>query len=302
MNVFVTGATGFIGSHLCAKLKKTNKVVALFRDIQPSPWGGWLKEALSDCVLVRGDLLNAKLIRRIIANYGIDHVYHLASQAIVKTAIKDPVNTFETNLMGTVNVLEACRQVGVDKVLVMSTDKVYGNRMNATEDDPLVSVGIYETSKTCQDLISQAYMKTYDLPVVIPRSCNAYGYDLARRIIPNTIRSCMRGDSPIVYEGEETKRQYIYVEDLCKALIHLMRSTPHYGVHNIATNDILNQEEVVKAICHYFPLSPRYIKRENPILEIKSQSMKISEFGWEPKFSFSEGIQETIKKFERYGF
>jgi len=302
MNAFITGSTGFIGSHLCAKLKRTNKVVALFRDIHPSPWGDWLKEALSDCVLVRGDILDDKLIRRVIANYEINHVYHLASQALVKTALKDPANTFETNITGTVNVLEACRQVGVEKVLVMSTDKVYGNKEAARESDPLVSVGIYETSKACQDLITQAYIKTYNMDAIIARSCNAYGYDLSPRIIPNTIKACMRGDPPVIYEGEETKRQYIYIEDLCEALTYLMKSDINQGIFNIATDDILTQEEVVKTICKYFPISPRPVKRERPLLEIQAQSMRPSNFGWKPRHSFEEGIQETIRRFEKHGF
>lgn len=302
MNVFVTGATGFIGSHLVSKLKETNKVVCLVRDFLPSPWVKWISEALTPSIYVRGDITDDKLIRRILAEYQIEHVYHLASQAIVKTALKDPLGTFQTNILGTINVLEACRQVGVEKVLVMSTDKVYGNRMNAKEGDPLVSVGIYETSKACQDLISQAYMKTYGVGAVIARSCNAYGYDMASRIVSNTIRACLHGDPPIIYEGEETVRQYVYVEDLCAALIHLMRHTPYRGAYNIATDDILTQEQVVKTICKYFPTSPRYIKREKPILEIQSQSMKIHNFGWKPRYNFEEAIQKTIKKFEKYGF
>jgi len=302
MNAFITGATGFIGSHLCTKLKKTSKVVALFRDIYPSPWGDWLKEALSDCVLIRGDILDEKLIRRIIADYEPVQVYHLASQAIVKTAIKDPTNTFETNIMGTVNILEACRQVDVDKLMVMSTDKVYGNKMSATEDDPLVSTGIYETSKACQDLVAQAYMKTYDIPMVIPRSCNCYGYDLAPRIVTNTIRACMRGDPPIIYEGEETNRQYIYVEDLCEALAHLMKHPTYKGIYNIATDDILTQKQVVETICRFFPISPQLVKREKPILEIRSQSMKAHTFGWSPKYTFEKGIQATIERFQKYGY
>jgi len=302
MNVFVTGATGFIGSHLCANLKKTNKIVVLFRDIHPSPWGDWLKEALSDCVLIRGDILDDKLIRRILAEYEIHHVYHLAAQSIVKTAIKDPFGTFQTNILGTVNILEACRQVGVEKVLVLSTDKVYGNRVDATEGDPLTSTGIYETSKAAQDLVTQAYIKTYGMAIIIARSCNAYGYDLSPRIVSNTIRACMRGDPPIIYEGEETKRQYIYVEDLCEALTYLMKNDIYQGIFNIATDDILTPKEVVETICRFFPISSRLVKREKPLMEIQSQSMKTSNFGWEPKHSFDQGIQETIRRFEKYGF
>jgi len=301
-NIFVTGASGLIGSHLVSKLKERNKVICLVRDFLPSPWVKWISEALTPSVYVRGDISDDKLIRRILAEYEIDHVYHLASQAIVKTALKDPLGTFQTNIMGTVNLLEACRQIQPEKILVMSTDKIYGDRLNAEADDPAVAGGPYETSKSCQDLIAQSYMETCDMPIVIPRSCNAYGYDLSPRIIPNTIRSCLKGEPPIAYEGEETKRQYVYVEDLVSALIHLMSHAPYRGIYNIATNDFLSQKLVVIEICKFFPLTPRFTKRDKPIKEIKSNSMVCSNFGWKPKYSFSQGIQKTIEAFKKYGF
>lgn len=303
MNVLVTGATGFIGSHLCNRLnKQQNRVVVLVRDILPSPWSNWLSNALEGCTFVKGDILNPKLLRRIIAEYHIENVFHLAAQSLVSTALKDPTTTFEVNVMATVHLLEACRQLDMEKIYVMSTDKIYGNRMGSKENDPLISTGIYETSKSCQDLVAQAFLKTYGLHTVIGRSCNAYGYDLSPRIVPNTIRACMRGESPIIYEGEKTVRQYIYVEDLCEVIIHLMKHSPYRGAYNIATNDILTQEQVVKTICRFFPVSPRYIKREKPIHEIQSQSMICSNFEWKPRYSFEEGIKETIKPFERFGF
>lgn len=302
MNVLVTGATGFIGSHLCNRMdKQRNRVVILVRDILPSPWSTWLSDALEGCTVVKGSILNAKLLRRVLAEYDIEHVFHLAAQALVSTALKDPTTTFEANVMGTVHLLEACRQLDVERIYVMSTDKIYGNRMEAKENDPLISTGIYETSKSCQDLVAQAFLKTYDPHIVIGRSCNAYGYDLSPRIVPNTIRACMLGESPVIYEGEETLRQYIYVEDLCEAILHLMKHSPYRGVYNIATNDILTQEQVVKTICRFFPVSPRYVKREKPIHEIKSQSMICSEFGWKAHYNFEEGIKETIEAFKKYG-
>lgn len=303
MNVFVTGGTGFIGSHLVNHLTENNNVVLLMRDLTSTLWDKWLNEVLRGCTLVQGDLLNLKVLRRILAEYNIDYIYHFASQAIVSTALKDPIGTFETNIMGTINLLEACRQVGDLKgILVMSTDKVYGNRIEALEEDPLVSTGIYETSKVCEDHIAQAFNSTYNLPITIARSCNCYGYDLNKRIIPNTIRSCLKAEPPIIYEGEETHRQYIYVEDLVKALKHIIDNKPN--VCNIGTDDILTQEQVVKEICVYFPISPRYIQRKKPIKEIKSQSLnwnKIKQLGWKPKFTFEQGIQETIRRFQTYG-
>jgi len=300
-NILVTGATGFIGSHLANKLQKDNNILLLGRDQPPSAWTNWLSTALNHCASARGDILDQNLIRRLLAEYNIEQVYHLAAQAIVSSALKDPLGTFQTNITGTINVLEACRQIEVEKVLVLSTDKVYGNRLKASEGDPLVSTGIYETSKSCADLIAQSYIYTYDMSIVIPRSCNAFGYDLSPRIIPNTVRSCLKGEPPIVYEGEETLRQYIYVEDLCDALIHLMKHQPYRGIYNLATQDLLTQKQVVLEVCKYFPMSPRFIKRDKPITEIKSNSMICSDFGWKPKHTFSQAIQETIKKFKQYG-
>lgn len=299
MNIFIDGATGFIGSHMMNKLKEEHKVVMLFRDCV---WNDWLKEAREGCVRVRGDVLNFRLLKRVLSQYEIEQVYHFAAQAIVRVAQKDPIGCFNTNVMGTVNILEACRQLDVDKVLVMSTDKIFGNVMNAHTKTPLSATEPYGTSKACQDLIAQTFLETYGMNIIVPRSCNAYGYDLSNRIIPNTIRACLRGESPVIFEGEETRRQYICITDLCEALIHLMKHHSYKGVYNIATDNVLTQEEVVKTICDFFSISPRYVKRKKPIHEIKSQSMICSSFGWRHKYSFRDGIKETIKRFKRYGF
>lgn len=301
-NVLVTGGTGFIGSHLVKELCERHKVVVLVRDAVPSKW---LTEALRNCVQVRGDILDQNLLRRLIAEYDIDQVYHMAAQAVVSVAQKDPFGTFQTNVLGTVNLLEACRQTDVGKLFVLSTDKTYGERLDAEEEDPLVSSGIYETSKATQDLATQAYVNTYGLNIVIGRSCNVYGYDRASRIVSNTIRRALKGEAPIIYEGEEeTVREYIYVSDLVGAIKFLMEKQEK-GIFNIATDTILSQEMVVRKICNYFPLTPRLVKREKPIKEIQKQSLnwdKLKALGWRPRYTFEQGIQETIKKFQEYGF
>jgi len=318
MNVFVTGGSGFIGSHVCQKLSEKHKVITLIRDMPPrqGSWRRWLDEALAQTAIVVGDVLNESLLRRILADYQITTVVHCAAQAIVSTAQEDPLSTFQVNVQGTANLLEACRAVPVQTLYVVSTDKVYGAKTEASEGDPLVSTGIYETSKVCEDMIAQAYARIYGLPIVIGRACNTYGYDLANRIVPNTIRTCMKGESPIIYQGEEAKRQYIYVKDHADAISFLLSKSPklrsdfpislrYPQIFNIGTSDILNQTEVVTEICKHYPNAEISIKlRPKPLVELDSQwvnSSRLESYGWCPMYHFADGIDETIKMFEKHG-
>lgn len=308
MRCLVTGATGFIGSHLVNELKKENQVVVLERDCFRNKW---LKKVLKDCMRTRGDVRNIKFMKRILSHYRIEHVYHLAAMAIVRDAYKNPIETFDVNVMGTLSVLDACRQVGVDKILVMSTDKVYGDQIEATETSRLRITEPYGTSKICADLIAQTYFKVFNLNVVVARVCNTYGYDPYNwRIIPNTIKSCLRGEDPIIYVGEDSSRQYIYVDDVVRSLSQLMVGG-HKGVFNIAPTTFnthlgrsglisikKTQEEVVMEVLKHFPdLRPRYIKRATPV-EIKHQSM-IAAFP-SSACSFERGIRLTVEKFREY--
>lgn len=294
----ITGATGFIGSHLAKTLTdKGEKVVILVRDVHPSKW---LDEALSGCIKVRGDIRNYNLLKRILNQYQIENVYHLAARAIVGQSLRNPMETYDTNVVGTVKLLEACRICNVQTVLVTSTDKCYGEGLNKTVSSPLAPVEPYGVSKMCQDVIAQNFAKVYNMNIIVTRACNAYGFDNNIRIIPNSIKCCLRGEKPIIWKWEETKRQYIYVQDLADALVHLMH-LGKTGIFNIATPDVLTPEQVVKTILKFFPyLEPNYVEREKQT-EILAQSMKMQAFGWGPKWTFEKGIQETIARFRKYG-
>jgi CDP-glucose 4,6-dehydratase len=301
--IFVTGGTGFIGSHFIHKTKKSNEIVCLMRDLTASMFKPWLSEALKGITIIQGDLQNVNTLRRIMAEYHVERVFHFAAQAIVSAAIKDPIGTFQTNTMGTVNLLEACRQAEVQEIYVQSTDKIYGERENAEETDPIIGRGPYPASKACEDMIAQAFAETYGLKILITRACNVFGYDLNKRIIPNTIRSCMKGEPPIIYEGENTTRQYIHIQDLIDAIKYLVNKEQK-GIFNIGTNDILTQEQVVQKICKFFPITPRLAKREKPLQEIQNQSInwnKIKALGWKPSLTFSQAIELTIQEFQTYG-
>jgi len=307
--ILITGGSGFIGSYLAKKLSKNNTVVILERDVLPSKW---INEALEDCIRVRGDVLNFDLLKRILSDYQIEQVYHLAAQAVVSSANHDPITTFTVNTVGTANLLEAVVEVNKDiAVIVQSTDKVYGdNRLNMKETDAMLpTIGIYETSKACEDLIAQAFANAYDMNIRIVRPCNTYGYDLTNRIIPNTIRDCLSQNNPVLYEGQEnTTRQYIYVEDLINALQLIMDQNVEMGkaeIFNIGTDDILTQKQVVDSIATFFCITPKIVKRNKTFKEIQKQSVnytKLKNIGWQPQFTFDAGIQQTIKSFRDYGW
>lgn len=295
----ITGSSGFVGSHLAAYLVHDGeKVVSLLHD---NPvWTTWLKEALEPTIRVQGDIRDFHFLKRVLNQYQISTVYHLAGQTIVKRAWQDSVNTFDINVMGTVNLLEACRQLKIKNILIQSTDKIYGPREGATTSSSLSPTEPYATSKICADVAAQCFIKTYNMNnIIIARCCNIYGYDLNDRIIPNTIRECMKRNSPVIYKHDKSKRQYIYIDDVIHALTSLVNSGQN-GIFNIATNDILDQEQVVKKILEFFPaLEPTYIAP--PILtQIKSQFM-IPSFPLKKYINFTMGIRRTIETFKRYG-
>jgi len=300
MTALVTGATGFIGSHLVNELKKKEKVIILVRDVMPSKW---LEEALDGCVKVRGDINDYFCLLRVMNRYQVDKVFHLAALSIVKTAYRDPINCFQTNVMGTVNVLEAARQLNVERVLVQSTDKVYGNTEDATLCSELQPTEPYGTSKVCADYITRTYAQVYGMRAIVSRMCNVYGLDYSNRVVPNTIRSCLRGEPPIIYKDDSSKRQYIYIDDAVRALRFLMDMYPTFLEANIATNDILTQEDVVLRILQFFPtLKPKYVDKPE-IRQVRSQSMRVVTWPphWEPEVEFHEGVLLTIEAFRRYG-
>jgi len=295
MRVFITGVSGFIGSHLAKKLNdEGHVVVGLVRDYLPLKW---LDLALKGSFLVRGDVRDFNLLKRVLNDYQVDWCIHLAAKSIVGLATKDPVDTFSTNILGTVNVLEACRQLDVEKTHIQSTDKVYSDTLDATEESPLKATEPYSASKVSVDVIAQAYMKTYGMKVLIPRSCNVFGLDYSIRIIPNTVRSCLRGESPVIYEGEQSARQYIYIDDEVETLTFLMEQFS--GVVNIPGHYRTQGEVVMEVLKHFPHLTPRWVKREAP-KEIVRQSMKSRIVRDLPRTSFERGIALTVESFKEW--
>lgn len=223
---FVTGSTGLVGGWLVRRLIDLGAdVVCLERDWVPQC--ELIRARLTERVkVVRGDVRDQALLERILGEYEIETVIHLAAQTIVPIANRNPVSTFETNIGGTWTLLEACRRSPTVKQIVLaSSDKAYGDHdiLPYNEEMPLRGRHPYDVSKSCTDLIAQTYAITYSLPVVISRCGNFYGGgDLNwNRIIPGTIRSVLRGKRPIIRSDGQYIRDYFYVEDGAAAYVLL---------------------------------------------------------------------------------
>lgn len=311
-NVFVTGCTGFLGSHTVKALTVMGaNVTGLVRDYTPKSY--LYSGETQDINLVSGSLEDLQLLERTLGEYEIDTVFHLAAQAIVGTANRNPLSTFSTNIMGTSNLLEACRRSPLVKnIVVASSDKAYGDQevLPYNEEMPLKGSHPYDVSKSCADLIAQAYHKTYDLPVCITRCGNLYGEgDLNfNRIIPQTIKSVLNNEAPIIRSDGTFIRDYIYVEDAAMAYILLserMGDLKLYGeAFNFSTEIRFTVIELVNRILELMGSELKPIILGEGSNEIKYQYLSTKKarelLGWKPEFTLNEGLKRTIDWYRDY--
>lgn len=279
-------------------MKKENQVVSLIHNETP---GEWLHHALADTIQVKCDIRDYLCLRQLLTRYEVTKVYHTAALSLVKTAIKDPIGVFDVNAMGTASLLEACRASHVDRILIMNTDKVYGEGMDATEDKPYKSGEPYQASKCCQGMIAESFLETYSMNIVMSHSCNVFGYDpYSNRIFPNVIKSCIQGVNPLLFTNDPSVREYIFVEDKIEALQTLMNDSSRIGSYNISTGWVYHQDDIVRAILEFFPaLEPNLIEGTVP-KQISRQSLKSNRWDWKPRWNFKDAIKRTIEMFQRY--
>jgi CDP-glucose 4,6-dehydratase len=308
--VFVTGATGMIGSWLVKDLLAQGAyVAALVRDADPQS-ELYRSGDIRRVTVVNGALEDFWTLERAINEHEVDTVFHLGAQTIVGTAHRFPLPTFEANIRGTYNLLEACRLHSnmVQRVVIASSDKAYGEQPNLpyTEDMPLNGRHPYEVSKSCADLIAQCYHHTYGLPVAIARCGNVYGGgDLNwSRIVPGTIRSFLRGERPIIRSDGTYVRDYIYVKDVVRAYMRLAECLDDDRVQgeafNFSTETPLTVLELVQAIqrlmnCEH--IEPQILDYAEG--EIRAQYLSAAKarsiLSWEPRFNLEQGLRETIE-------
>ena len=313
-NVYVTGASGFLGSWVISELNNLGaNVVGLMRDLSKTAKDSLIENTELNFT-VFGSLEDYELQLRALNEYEIDTVFHLGAQPIVGIANRNPRSTFEANIRGTWNVLEACREVStVKRVLVASSDKAYGEQPQLPYDEsmPLQGSHPYDVSKSCTDLISNTYHNTYGLPVCVTRCGNFFGGgDLNfNRIVPGTIRSILENQAPIIRSDGTFIRDYVYVRDVAMFYLYLAQAMEDSKVHGHAFNystesqlsvlDITNKILTLMEREDLKPVILNEAKGEIPHQYLSSAKVK-EMLDWSPQYTIDEALLETVKWYRTF--
>ena len=307
--VLVTGATGIVGSWLCRQLIADGaEVVVLVRDWDPR---SELIRAgtIQSCRVVQGALEDYGSLERAISEHDVHTVFHLGAQAIVGVALRSPLLTFESNIRGSYNLLEACRvhRDLVRAVVVASSDKAYGDSdlLPYTEDMPLQGRHPYDVSKSCTDLLAHTYAHTYGLPVAIARCGNIYGGgDLNwSRIVPGTIRAALDNQAPVLRSDGTNIRDYIFVDDVVEGYLALAKHCHEDGIRGEAFNfspesrvSVLDITRTVLKAMGRADLEPQI--QASAKAEIQDQYLNSEKaralLQWKPTHSLEAGLDRTI--------
>lgn len=312
--VFITGCTGLLGSWLTKTLVEHGaEVTGLIRDLVPKSNLNW--SGFNDKInVVRGELENYFILERALNEYEVDTVFHLGAQTIVSIANRNPLGTFESNIKGTWNLLEACKRTNtISRVIVASSDKSYGihDDLPYTETCSLLGCHPYDVSKSCADLLSTAYYKTYNLPVGITRCGNFYGGgDLNfNRIVPGTIRAVIKNQRPVIRSDGSFIRDYIFILDAVEAYLLLAEKMDDKSIHGEAFNfsneiqmTVLELTQKILKLMDREDLQPKVLNEARG--EIKHQYLSAQKarniLSWTPKYTLEEGLKETIKWYQEF--
>jgi CDP-glucose 4,6-dehydratase len=307
-STLVTGAYGLLGSWLVkALLEAGARVTVVRRDEVPrSPL--ILMGLERSVTVVNGDICDAGLLERTLAEHQVQDVFHLAAQTIVETAASSPLSTFETNIRGSWLVLESCRRHAVERVLIASSDKAYGASavLPYLEDFPLAAVYPYDVSKAASDLLARCYWHTWQVPVAVTRFANLYGGGDTNesRLIPEAVAAALAGRSPVLRSDGSPERDFLYVEDAVAAYLAISeaigRGEARGEAFNAGGGGAHRVLEVVELICRLVGSDVAADVRGSgtPAGEIDRQWVDFSKLreltGWEPRVTLEEGLGRTI--------
>lgn len=307
-SIFVTGAYGLLGSWLVKALLHRGAHVTVLRRDAAVRSALVLEGTEARVNVVSGDICDGSLIERVLADYEIDGVFHLAAQTLVGVARRSPVSTFETNIRGTWTVLDACRRQEVSQVLVAASDKAYGPhpKLPYREDHALAPVYPYDVSKAATDMIARSYWHTYGLPVAVTRFANLYGGGdfNPSRLIPECAFAVLEGRAPVIRSDGTLQRDFLYVQDAVAAYLaisDLLASGAGAGeAFNAGGDGPHSVLEVAELVCASAGtgLRPDVRGRGTPASEIDRQWVDSSKLraatGWTPQVDLATGLAQTL--------
>ena len=313
-SVFVTGAYGLLGSWLVKALRERGARTTVLKRDSVAASALALEGTEARVNVVHGDVRDGALVDRLLSQYEVDTVFHLAAQAIVGTATRSPVSTFETNIRGTWTLLEACRRTGVQRVIVASSDKAYGphEELPYREEFALRPRYPYDVSKAATDMIARSYWHMFELPVAVTRFANLYGGgDLnLSRLVPECALAAIQGRRPVIRSDGTQERDYLYVEDAVEAYLAiwglLEQGRGGGEAFNAGNDEPHSVIKVARLTCQVAGtgVEPDVRGTGTPPGEITRQwadSTKLRAMsGWEPRVSLEEGLARTVEWYRRY--
>jgi dTDP-glucose 4,6-dehydratase len=311
MKILVTGGAGFIGSnfiHYILDKYSDYNVINLDSLTYCGNLGNLMEaEENPNYKFIKGDILDTKLVNSILNENNIDYIINFAAESHVDRSIRNPKIFLESNIIGTQNLLEVAKKYyeegQIKKYIQISTDEVYGTLGKTgyfTEKTPLSPNSPYSASKAGADMIARAYHETFNLPINITRCSNNYGpYQFPEKLIPLMITNALNNKKLPVYGDGKNIRDWLHVYDHCTAIDLVLHDGKIGDVYNIGGNNEKENIEIVKIIL-------KYLNKSNELIEfvedrlghdkryaIDSTKIK-SELGWKPKYTFENGINETI--------
>ncbi|MFA5108975.1 MAG: GDP-mannose 4,6-dehydratase [Patescibacteria group bacterium] len=309
-NILITGATGLVGGHIAEKLVEQEAAVFITR--RSKDFRSYFMEKNLDQKTISAicDIKDYNRVFDVVSKYEIEYIFHIAAQPIVPTAFINPREALETNIMGTVNILEAARHCpSIKGIVVASSDKAYGKKCdNATEVAAMAGDHPYDVSKSCADLITRTYAKTYGLPVAVSRFGNIYGPgDLnINRIIPGIMKALIFDETLEIRSDGTFVRDYVYVKDVADGYILLMENIDKARgeAFNFSTGYNFSVLQLIEKVSEVVDKKCKYKISNNQKNEIPFQSLNYEKaaevLGWKSNYTFEEGVKETFEWYKKY--